>query len=108
MNSLQKKSARQVGDIIKDCLRIYGLAPKINRRLIDEAWIFASGASDYTKSTFYRNGIFYVTVTSSVIRSQLSFQKDVFKEKMNCYLSDNNLFDDKCTTAGFIKDIILK
>lgn len=82
------------------------LASGLNSRCIFNAWDEASGASAYTLKRFYRDGKLYITLSSSVVKSQLSFQKNLLVEKMNTILKGNELF----TPDGdnFIKELILK
>ena len=49
-----------------------------------------------------------LTLKSSVIRNQLSFQKEALIEKMNATLSGDPLFTSDNRTVGFIKELVLK
>ena len=75
-----------------------------NRMLWDEC----SGAGPFTLKRYFRSGTLYVTLSSSVIRNQLSFQKEALIEKMNACLSGDSLFTDDNRTAGFVKDLVLR
>ena len=50
----------------------------------------------------------YITLNSSVIRNQLSFQKEALIEKMNAYLAGDALFTDDNRTAGYVQNLILR
>ena len=78
-----------------------------NTHLVFSAWDDASGAGRYTIKKFFRDGRLYVTVSSSVVRSQLLFQKSALIDKMNALITGNELF---CGTAGekYVKDLIIK
>ena len=43
-----------------------------------------------------------------MIRNQLYFQRDVLVEKMNAFLSTDDLFTPDNRTASFIQELILK
>ena len=57
---------------------------------------------------FFRGGKLYITLGSSVIRSQLYFQRDVLVEKMNAFLAKDDLFTGEDPTVGYVKELILK
>jgi len=108
MNRLPRKHPQLLGDTLKEFFRLYRLSPQINRMKIFEAWNEASGAANYTSKLFFRDGILYVTVSSSVVRSQLSFQIPGVLEKMNSILSSDSLFDPECKDVGYVKELRIK
>ena len=87
MNKLQYRRYTSLGDAIRLMLRQNGLGPELDRRRIYAAWDNASGAGAYTLRRYFKEGRLYITVNSSVIRSQLHFQKDALLEKINALLS---------------------
>ena len=72
------------------------------------AWDECSGAGPFTLQRYFRSGTLYITLKSSVIRNQLSFQKDALIERMNAWLSGDRLFTSDNRTAGYIKNLVLK
>lgn len=82
-----------------------GLTTGVNCQMVFEAWDQVSGAGAYTIGKFYRQGNLYCTISSSVVRNQLYFQKDALVELLNETLRKNPLFDQK---KGLVKNIILK
>lgn len=109
MSRLERKEAVPVGQLVKSALKSMGLGAQHNTFRIGKAWDEASGAAKYTRRRFYRDGKLYITLESSVVRNQLSFQKDLILEKLNAILASDELFisDDKAT-GGCVKEIILK
>lgn len=105
---MQRKTALSIGDAIKDFLKQNKLASGLNTQLIFRAWDEASGAGKYTLKKYYREGNLYITLSSSVVRTQLSFQKDILKDKINEILSSEDLFTSDGAPGGFIKELILK
>lgn len=59
------------------------LGPGLYRKAVFQAWDEASGASKYTSNRFLKDGVLYITLSSSVVRSQLMFQKDFILLKIN-------------------------
>ena len=84
------------------------LRQKMRMAGMDTAWDAASGAARYTVRRFYRDGKLYITVDSSVVRSQLSFQRDALLKKINALLAEDSLFTRDDARVGFVKELILK
>ena len=84
------------------------LAAGLNTQRIFAAWDACSGAGPFTLRRYFRGGKLYVTLGSSVIRNQLYFQKTELIEKMNAYLSKDELFTADNRTVGFIQELILR
>ena len=108
MSRVPRKNAQPVGDAIKEFLRQYHLAAGLNNQRVFAAWDNASGAAQYTVKRFFRDGKLYITLSSSVVRSQLSFQKDTLVEKINGMLVADELFDLEEKNATLVKELILK
>ena len=86
-------------------LLVYGITPE---ELDDASLDAASGAGRYTVRRYFRDGKLYITVDSSVVRSQLSFQRDVLLEKINALLAQDELFTCDDPRSGCVKELILK
>ncbi len=108
MSRMERKQAVQVGELMKIFLLTSHLSSGMNTRRVFAAWDAASGAADFTLKRFYRDGILYITVSSSVIRSQLEYRKDDLVEKMNAILSDDWLFTPEDARVGFVRQLRLK
>lgn len=108
MSRIQKKSATPVGKLIQYYIRVNGLGAGINTRIIYDAWDAVSGAAQFTVRKYYREGKLYITLSSSVARSQLSFQKDLLIEKINARILQNELFSKEDKLVGTVKELILK
>ena len=108
MTRLPRKNAIPIGDVLKEFIKANHLTKGLNTQRVFKAWDEASGAARYTLRRFYRDGKLFITVDSSVVRSQLLFQKDALIEKMNSILNNDSLFtvDDKDT--GLIRDLSIK
>ena len=105
---LARKKALSMDEVVRLYIESMKLAPALNTRRIFAAWDAASGAAPYTLKRFFRDGRLYVTLSSSVVRNQLSFQTEALIGKMNHFLSKDSLFAKGDTRASFIKELILK
>lgn len=108
MSRMARKQAEPIGDLMKAFLLSTHLSSGLNNRRVFAAWDAASGAAQYTLKRFYRDGTLYITVSSSVVRSQLEYQKDLLVEKMNSILSEDELFTREDTRVGYVKNLRLK
>lgn len=95
-------------EVISQYIMEMKLVGGINRQRIFAAWDAVSGAALYTVGRYVKNGILYCSLSSSMIRSQLFFQKDSIVKKINDFLAADELFVKDSKKDGFIKDIVLK
>ena len=105
-NRVARKDAVSVGDALKILLKGSKLLPQHNSYRIGEAWNEASGAAKYTMKRFYRDRKLFITLSSSAVRSQLSFQKDALIERMNSLLAEDELYIQDGDAP--VKELILK
>ena len=108
MSRLSPKNALPISEVLREMFRSSGAGATHNSRRIFSAWDEASGAGAYTIRRFYRDGILYITMRSSVLATQLSMQKGVLTEKINAILSDDPLFIREDSHAGFVKELRIK
>ena len=115
MSRVARKTAVPLSDLIREYIQASKLTAGLNTQRIFAAWDAASGAGRYTVRRYFRDGKLYITVDSSVVRSQLSFQRDVLLEKINALLEKINalLAQDELFTcddprSGCVKELILK
>jgi len=94
--------------IVEAYIKSMKIAAGLNTQRVFAAWDACSGAGPYTLRRFYRGGKLYITLSSSVMRSQLFLQRDVLIEKMNAFLTQDVLFTTDNKTVGFIQELILK
>ncbi len=105
---LERKNALPMETLVKAYVKSMGLAPGLNTRRIFAAWDACSGAAPFTLKRFFRNGTLYITVSSSMVRNQLYFQRDLLVEKMNAWLSGDDLFTEDNRTVGAVRNLVLK
>ena len=107
-NRIGRKDALGMEELIGQYIREMKLAAGFNRQRIFEAWDVVSGASRYTMDRFFRDGILYCTISSSVVRNQLYFQRDVLVQKMNEYLDKESMLVRDVKESPVIRNIVLK
>ena len=105
---IHRKEAVGMDQLVSAYIKQMKLAAGLNTQRIFEAWDACSGAGPFTLKRFFRGGKLYITLSSSVYRNQLYFQKDVLIEKMNAMLAQDPLFTADNLSTGFIQELILK
>ena len=105
---IRRKEALTMEEVVEEFIKSARLAAGLNTQRVYTAWDECSGAGPFTLKKFFRSGTLYVTLSSSVIRNQLSFQKEALIEKMNAILSGDPLFTADNLTAAFVKDLVLR
>ena len=108
MSRLERKNAVTIGEALHDFLREARLSSDLNRRRIYSAWDKASGASAYTIRRHFKDGKLYITLKSSVARTQLSFQKQAIIDRMNALLLEDEMFFKDDPDVNCITELILK
>lgn len=97
---------------MQEMMKLYvismNLTSGLNEHLVFEAWDKVTGAGSMTLNKYLRDGVLYCTISSSVARNQLYFQRKLIVERINNELKDNPLFFQKDREVGFIKSVILK
>ena len=105
---IRRKEALTMEEVIEEYIKSAKIASELNTQRIFAAWDECSGAGPFTLKRYFRGGTLYVTLNSSVIRNQLSFQKAELLRKMNATLSGDKLFTADNQTVGFIQELVLK
>ena len=105
-NRLRRKEAVGMDQLVQDFIKEMKLSSGLNRQRAQEAWNSVSGASGFTLDVNLVKGVLYVTLSSSMARNQLSFQKDILLKRMNEFLDADQLFVKGNGPA--VKNIVLK
>ena len=105
---IRRKEALTMEEVIEEYIKSAKIASGLNTQRIFAAWDECSGAGPFTLKRYFRGGTLYVTLNSSVIRNQLSFQKAELLRKMNATLSGDKLFTADNRTVGHIRELVLK
>lgn len=94
--------------LVSQFIREMKLSSGINQVRVTEAWNTVSGASRYTLSVSYVGTYVYVTLSSSMARNQLYYQRDVIMNRMNEFLAEDTLFVPSAKGGPAVTNIILK
>lgn len=105
---ISRKKPLSMDEVVSMYIKSMKISAGLNTQRVFAAWDDASGAAAFTLKRFYRDGRLYVTLNSSVIRNQLSFQKDALVEKINEILSKDDLFTKDDDRVSFVRELILK
>ena len=107
-NKLPFRKAVGMNTLIREVLKEGRMAEAFNSRCIFRAWDLASSAADFTVRRYFRDGKLYITLSSSVVRSQLHFQQDVLLQKINSIARNDEFFTDTDSVKGPVTQLILK
>lgn len=106
-NRLRRREAIGMDELVEEFIRDMKLAAGLNRQRAIAAWNAVSGASRYTVDVNLKDKVMYCIIGSSMVRSQLYFQKDVILTQINQYIEDDELFV-KDGEPPYVKELILK
>lgn len=107
-NRIGRKEAQGMAELVTQFIREMKLTSGFNRQRVFEAWDVVSGASRYTVDRFFRDGNLYCSISSSVVRNQLYFQRDVLVWKMNEFLDKDSMMVRDSDDGPVIRNLILK
>ena len=107
-NRIGRKDAQGMEELIGLYIREMKLVSGFNRQRVFEAWDAVSGASIYTIDRFFRDGMLYCTISSSVVRNQLYFQREVLLQQINEYLDKDGMLVRDRKDGPLVRNLILK
>lgn len=107
-NRIGRKEAVGMETLVSQFIREMKLSSGINQVRVTEAWNTASGASRYTLAVSYVGTYVYVTLSSSMARNQLYYQREALMQKMNEMLAADTLFVGNPKGGPAVTNIILK
>lgn len=91
-NRLRRKEAVAMDELVREFIKEMRLASGVNCRRVAEAWNAVSGAARYTLGVSFDKGTIYCTISSSVVRNQLYFQREALLKSLDEYLQNDSLF----------------
>lgn len=107
-NKLRRQEAVGLDELVKQFIKDMKLDAGLNRQRVSEAWDAVSGAGRYTLDVALEKGVLYCTISSSMIRNQLYFQKDVLAEAVNEALRKDQLFIWDWTKGPCVRTLVLR
>ncbi len=105
---IHRKEAVSMEELVRQYIKSMRLAAGLNTQRIFAAWDACSGAGPFTLKRYFRGGTLFITLNSSVIRSQLYFQRAELVRKMNAFLSDDELFTADNRSVGEVRELVLR
>ena len=103
-SALHRQEAVGMDELVTQFINEMKLASGLKKQRVAEVWNEVSGAGRYTLDVMFDKRVLTCVISSSVVRNQLYFQRDVLVGKMNELLSKDILFDEN----DGIKTLILK
>ena len=91
-NKMRRQDAVGMDELVRQFIQEMRLASGLNQQRIAEVWNEVSGASRYTLGVNFADGTLYCTLSSSIVRNQLYFQKDFILNGINEALKRDELF----------------
>lgn len=90
---MKRHKTRLLKDILEETLQETGLAEGLEILNIHKAWdeLVGTAAAAVCVRRNFRNGVYTVHVTSSVLRCQLDMQKVFLKAKLNALLQNDTV-----------------
>jgi len=108
MDKIRRKDPRPIELAVKEYIKEMKLAAGLNNQRIFKAWDEVSGAAKWTSARFFRDGVLYITLTSSVARNQLTYRLDAIVKAINDALMKDELFVKDDPRSRLVTRIVLK
>lgn len=86
---IERLNAEPVSKALSDFVRENSLVDGLLTQAVYSAWDEASGAAQYTVGRYLKGQTLYITLSSSVVRNQLSFQKEAITDEVNRLLASS-------------------
>lgn len=107
-NKLRRHEAVGMDELVNQFIRDMKLTSGLNRQRAVEAWNAISGAARYTLDVSFDRGIMVCAISSSVVRNQLYFQRDILISRLNEHLASDSLFVSDRHDGPIVKNLILR
>lgn len=108
MDRIKRKEPQSMDEVIKDYIKDMKLTTGLNTQRVFAAWDEVSGAEKWTTNRFFRDGILYITMNSSVARNRLVFQLPALTKSINDRLIADPLFVKDDPRSRLVTRIVLK
>lgn len=88
MSKARKNQSSLMGDILKEFIETNKLEKGLTKINVKDAWmdIMGSGVNNYTKNVYFEGETLHVSLTSSVLREELSYGKQKIIDMLNEHL----------------------
>lgn len=88
---MKRENTQLIKDILQEFIKEERLEDGLQRLKIFKVWdlVVGEAGARATSNKFFRDGVLYCTINSSIIRTQLYYRKDDIALQMNKMLNDN-------------------
>lgn len=88
---MKRENTQLIRDVLQEFIKEEHLEDGLQRVRIFGAWdiVVGDAGARATTNKFFRDGILYCTINSSIIRTQLYYRKEEIVHQMNKMLNDN-------------------
>lgn len=93
---MKRKNSQTIGEVLRDFFeQNSALREKILEIRVQRAWgeVLGPMVVQYTRSTYIRDRVLYVSLTSSVLRSELSMCRERLVKSLNDYAGSEVIRD---------------
>lgn len=106
-NRLRRHEAVGMDELATQFIKEMKLSSGLYRLRVREAWDAVTGAGRYTLEVSLNKGVMICSISSSVVRNQLYFQREALTRQLNEYLKEHasGLVPDE---NNIVKDLILR
>ena len=86
---MKRENTQLISEIIKDFIREERLEEGLNRARLFKAWDLVVGeiGAKATTNKYFRDGVLYCTINSSMLRTQMYYRKEDIMAHMNKMLN---------------------
>ena len=107
-NKMRRQDAVGMEDLVNQFIREMKLSSGLDKVHAAAAWNAVSGAAAYTLEVRLERGVMTCTLSSSVVRNQLYFQRDILLQKLNEHLAEDSLYVSDGKDEKIVKNLILR
>ena len=105
---IRKHEAVGLDELVKQFIKEMKLDAGLNKQRLTEVWGEVSGAGRYTLDVALEKGVLYCTISSSMVRNQLYFQREVLADEMNKALKNDQMFIWDWSAGPCVNTLVLR
>lgn len=92
---MERRKSVHISKIIQEILKQNNMHKKLNEVTIEQSWASVVGETmaKYTSNVYINRGVLHVSVSSSVVRNELSMNRLILIEKLNAITQSETITD---------------
>ena len=92
---MKDQDFKLIGSFLPDSLKELGIEKKLEETRVVQAWesLFGNTMEKFIEKVYVKNRVLYIEVTSSLLKQNLLYQKELFIAKINQHIGLNVLDD---------------